>query len=71
METGVTSNSSFNNSWGCRPLHSNYLGVFHRYKRTFAEVITFGEGSAHEYQPNFKLLAFEIGHLFIAQYKII
>ena len=56
---------------GLPPPHSNYLGVFLKFRRTFAEVITFGEATAHEFQPNFKLSAFEIGHLVIAQYKII
>ena len=38
------------NSWSCcRRPHSNYLGVFLRFRRTLAEVITFGEGSAHEF----------------------
>ena len=48
----------------------NYLGVFLRFRRTFAEVIMFGEASAHEFQPNFKLSAFKIGHLVIGQYKL-
>ena len=47
------------------------LLVHLRFIRTFAEVITFGEVSAHKFQPNFKLLAFEIGHLVIVQYKSI
>ena len=54
---------------GLPPPHSNYLRVFLRFRRTFAEVITFGEASAHEFQPKFKLSAFEIGHLYFAQYK--
>ena len=33
---------------GLLPPHSNYLGVFFRFRRTFAEVITFGETSGHE-----------------------
>ena len=37
------------NSWGCRPPHSNYLGVFLRLRRTFPEVITFSEASTHEF----------------------
>ena len=37
------------NSWGCRPPHSNYLGVFLRLRRTFAKVITFVGASAHEF----------------------
>ena len=40
------------NSWGCCPPHSNYLGVFCRFRRTFAEVFTFGEAIAYEFQPN-------------------
>ena len=56
---------------GYRPPHSNYLGVFLRFRRTFTEVIKFGEASTHEFQPNFKLSAFEIRHLCFAQYKII
>ena len=39
----------FKNSWGCRPPHSNYLRVFLRFRRTFAEVIMFGEASVHEF----------------------
>ena len=39
----------FKNSWGCRPPHSNYLDVFPRFRRTFAEVITFVGASAHEF----------------------
>ena len=46
------------------PPHSNYLDVFLRFIRTFIEVITFDEASAHEFQPNFKLSAFKIGHHF-------
>ena len=65
-----TSNSSKKTHGAAAPPHSNYLGVFLRFRRAFAEVITFGEASAHEFQPKFKLLAFEIGHLFIEQYKI-
>ena len=34
---------------GLPPPHSNYLGVFPRFRRTFPEVITFGEASAHEF----------------------
>ena len=41
------------NSWGCRPPHSNYLGVFLSFKRTFAEVITPSEASTHEFYLNF------------------
>ena len=29
--------------------HSNYLGVFRRFRRTFAEDISFGGASAHEF----------------------
>ena len=32
----------FENSWGCQPSHSYYLGVFLRFRRTFAEINTFG-----------------------------
>ena len=35
----------------------------------FTEVITFSGTSAHQFQPDFKLLVFEIGHLFLVQYK--
>ena len=31
------------------PPHSNYLGIFRRFRRAFAEVITFGRASAHEF----------------------
>ena len=40
------------------------VGVFLRFRRTFAEVITLSETSAYEFQPNFTLSAFEISHLF-------
>ena len=52
------------------PPHSNYLSVFLSFKRTFAEVITFSEASMLKFQPNFKLLTLEIGHLVFAQYKL-
>ena len=39
----------FKNSWGCLPPHSNYMGAFIRFRRTFAEVITFGEASLREF----------------------
>ena len=29
------------------------FGIFLRFRRTFAEVFTFGKASAHEFQPNF------------------
>ena len=38
-------------SWGCHPLHSYYFGVFLRFIRTFAEIITFGGASAHDSSP--------------------
>ena len=47
------------------PPHSNYLGVFLRFRRGFAEVITLYGVSTHEFQPNVKLWAVEIGHLFL------
>ena len=64
-----TGSRNENNIGAAAPPHSNYLRVFLRFRRTFAEVITFGEASAHEFQPKFKLSAFEIGHLYFAQYK--
>ena len=42
-------------------------GVFLRFRRTFAEVIMFDEASAHEFQPNFLVSAFEINILEVAQ----
>ena len=50
---------------GLLPPHSNYLVVFLRFRRTFAEVIMLGEASAHEFQPNYQLSMFEIGRLFL------
>ena len=44
----ITSNSS-SKTCGAAALHSNYLDVFLRFRRTFAEVITFGGASAHEF----------------------
>ena len=44
-----TSNSSSKMRGAAAPLPSNYLGVFIRFRRTFAEVITFGEAAAHEF----------------------
>ena len=41
------SNSS-SKTYGCRHPHSNDLGIFFRFGRTFAEVFTFGRASAHE-----------------------
>ena len=38
---------------GLPPPHSNYLEVFLRFRRTFAEVITFGEALAHAFYPKF------------------
>ena len=34
---------------GLPPPHSNYLGVFLRFRRTFTEVITFDKALAHEF----------------------
>ena len=34
---------------GLPPPHSNYLGIFRRFRRTFAEFITFGGVSAQEF----------------------
>ena len=48
----------FQKLMGLPPL--NYLNIFIRFRRTFAEVITFGEASAHEFQPKFKLLVFKM-----------
>ena len=48
--TGVkTSKLELRNLWGCRPPHSNYLGIFVRFIRTFTEIITFGKASGHEF----------------------
>ena len=48
-DTLSTSNSSSKTRGAAAPPHSNYLGVFPRFRRTFAKVITFGEASAHEF----------------------
>ena len=48
---------------GLPPLHLNYLGIFLSFRRTFAEVITFGKAAVQELQPYLKLSVFEIGHL--------
>ena len=69
---GKTSNSSLKTRGAAAPrTRITSASFLIKFRRTFAEVITFGEATAHEFQPNFKLSAFEIGHLVIAQYKII
>ena len=48
-ENTEASNSSSKTRGAAAPPHSNYLRVFLRFRRTFAEVITFGEASGHEF----------------------
>ena len=55
---------------GLPPPHSNYLGDFLRFRRTFAEVIMFDEASAHEFRPSFKLLAFIVAVMRMNAYYI-
>ena len=70
-QSNITSNSSLKTRGAAAPRTRITWASFFKFRRTFAEVIMFGEATAHEFQPNFKLSAFEIGHLVIAQYKII
>ena len=46
--TNQTSNSSLKTRGAAAPA-LELLDVFDRFRRTFAEVITFGEASAHEF----------------------
>ena len=41
--------------------------VFLRFRRTYAEVMTSDEASAHKFQPNFLVSAFNIGALEVTQ----
>ena len=48
---------------GTLPPHLNYLGVFLRFRRTFAEVNTFGGASVHILAQFLIVAVFEIGHI--------
>ena len=54
---------------GLPPPYSKCLGVYLRFRRAFAEVITFGGASAHKILAEFLIVGVKIGHLCFTQYK--